>query len=509
MSHKLSPPPTIVKLIDDIGRNSIWVTWLNNLTNYINETIGDQVSDLKKTLFGNQLVANLKPVIQEKFVYFINPGTWRLQVNSGSISIDAHRLKLSVSNAANTSCGMLTRSAINYHSGVSNIINFDCAFNAGLVGSNQLAGVGDISDGFAFGYKDDKFGAYVISYGHSDYQRLNIIAGATSAGSAAVTIDGATIGVTVTNSGDATITANEIAKNFNYSSIKRGWRASANGSDVLFISFRAEASTGAFSISGQGITGNFANILTGVSPNIVFDEQANWVGDKIPALDPQLLNNYQIRYQWGRGVVEYYIQDPVTTNFLKVHTISNINNSLLPMINNPVLPLVYFAENTTNTTALNMYSTNISGFNEGNVSPGGHEHSVAIGRSISGTSFVPLITLHSPELFKGVPNRAESKILVLSIAVDGIKDHIIQIVKSTELTGASFSQVDDHSPLIFDTQATLASGGDVLVTFVMAKASDKFLKTDFKISPGDQISVLIDPNGNSDVLVSLSFEDFQ
>lgn len=90
-----------------------------------------------------------------------------------------------------------------------------------------------------------------------------------------------------------------------------------------------KSSTGGFYF---GYNGNVFGIIAGDTPG-AFIPQSSWNGDPFNGtgpsglvLDPSYGNVYQIKYQWlGYGAQTFWIEDPVSGDFILVHTIQYAN----------------------------------------------------------------------------------------------------------------------------------------------------------------------------------------
>ncbi len=505
----LEPPPSLVELVGKKLPDSIWKTWLNNFYEFVRETVTDEV---QKTAFDEQSVAELTPVAQYDFSYNINHELWVQRLNGGSATVDQHRLKLSTGAGTNQAAYILSTIPIKYSAGQGGLVRFSGIFTTGVVGSRQLIGVGDVADGFLFAYIDDEFGVARFAYGHPEFQTLTITTASSTAESVTVTLDGIASSVPVTASGNATTTANEIAS-FDYSLVGQGWVPHAMGDQVIFENFRGALRAGAFSLSGTTVVGGFVQTLAGVEPVLEFIPQAQWNGDNMmEVLDTTKGNIYQIRYQWlGFGPIEYSIEDE-TGEFTVVHTIEYGNKNTLPSINNPTLPLVYFVENTTNNTDITVMSGSIGGFIEGKNTSNGVRHG-ATGQNLTVAAGVetPVITLHNPIIYEGVPNRTVIRLKFVIASVDGNKNSVIRIYTNSTLTDASFSDVDTGASVgQVDTSATVATGGDFLFAFALAKSGSQLfplVEDRIDLPPGQFITFTIESANTTESVISVNYED--
>lgn len=466
----------------------------------------------QKTAFDELVTAKLSPVIQEAFQYNINPEVWEKRLNNGTAVVDSHRLSLSTGSGVNRSSALLSKKPLKYSPGIGGLVRFSGIFSTGVVGSTQLIGIGDIADGFLFGYLDADFGVFRIAYGHPEFQTLTVTVASTTAENVIVTIDGNAVNVPVTNSANATITANEISA-FDYSNVGLGWETHTMGNIVVFESYRTSATTGAFTLSGTTATGTFVQTLASIVPTIDFIKQTDWNRNKMTNLITTNGNVYQIRYQWlGYGAIRFYIEDETTGKFVLVHVIEYTNKNTLPSINNPTLPLIYFVENTTNATDINIKSASIAGFAEGEIIQSGVVHGVESQViTVPGATETPLLTLHSQVLYQGIPNRVLLKINLIQVVVDGTKTAIVRVYRNPTLVDASFSNVDiNSSTALFDISATALSGGNLLFSTVILKNGKLDLNltsNDVDLRPSEFLTITVESANSTDAVVSINYKD--
>jgi hypothetical protein len=440
---------------------------------------------IAKTAFGEALVGQLTPVINVDFSYILHPEIVNTRLNNGSASVDSNRLKLSTGAAANQSAELLSKHTLKYHAGIGAAARFTALFTSGVVGSNQLVGIGSAGDGFFFGFDGADFGVLRRQGGVPEIRSLQITTKSTTAENITITLDGdadATVAVTDATSGDATTTANDIAAH-DFSNLGRGWQAVAVGDTVNFISYCADSYTGTYSLSGATTAiGTFTQKLAGLAPTDNWIAQTAWNQDKfdgsgpsLVTLDPTKGNVYQISFQWlGFGQIRFYIEHADNGSLELVHTIDYANENTIPSINNPTLPLCAIAQNEANTTDMILYSSSMAGFTEGKVPEPEVHHVHIVDVTFSSTTIIPAITLHNNGVFASKLNRVRMKITAISVEVESGKPVIIQVIRDAKLTSAVFA---DHatgdSVALIDTAATVIENGEIVDAFSVPSSDDK------------------------------------
>lgn len=463
-----------------------------------------------KSAFGDALVCQASPEVFGNFVYNINTDIFDVRENvSGSVSQASAMASVSSGAAANSGAYLRTKESLRYQPGFGSRARFTALFTTGVAGSTQLAGLGDESNGFFFGYNGASFGILHRYNGTPEVRTLTITTKSTTAENITITLDGVstgdTVAVTDATSTDASTTANEIAAH-DFSDVGPGWSAKAVGSTVIFTSWNAAAHTGAYSLGGATTAqGTFAQTIAGAAPSEDWTAQASWNGADIfngsgvtgITLSPTTGNVYQIAMQWlGFGCVYFYIEDPDDGEYHLVHTLQWPNSKTAPSISNPSLPIMLYAANTSNDTAVVVKSSSVSGMSDGSASGLGYDRAL-LGQDASvGNSEAAFFSFRSKTIFSSKINKVKCVITSISAAASHTKPIVLRIYKNPTLTGASWSDVDTtNSVLQTDTSATF-SGGKLLYVVNLANSSQYIeIPSDSNVSvvnPGDVITVTSD-----------------
>ena len=475
---------------------------------------------LQKTAFGELLVANLKPQIQADFSYNINPEIWHDHSNNGTASVDDHRMKISTGAATNQSAQIQSKIAVKYNAGQGGLVRFTALFTVGVAGSEQIAGIGDNTDGFFFGFNGADFGLLRRYGGHKEVRTLTITTASTTTENITITLDGdSDATVAVTNSGVISTTANEIADH-DFSGLGAGWSAHSDGDGtVRFVSYDSEVRAGSYSLTGSTAVGSYVRDIIGKPPTDTWVAQTAWNGDKFDGsgssgttLDPTKGNIYQIRYQWlGYGRISFYVEHPEDGELKLVHAINYANTNTHPSVNNPTLPIFYCVKNTTNNSDIIMMSGSCAGFSEG-VNGAAHlHHGIGASKASITTSETPILTLHNLLFWQGVPNRKRLKLISATVSADGAKPSIIRLRRNPVLVGANYADVETESSAAqSDTSATSSSGGDSQFTLGLDKSGSGDFKIGdgFYIDPNDRLTVTAQAtSGTVDIVCSFNWEE--
>lgn len=477
--------------------------------------------------FGEASVSEPTPKVQVAFAYNINPQILNTRNNKGTTSVSNNKAQISTGAATGQSAELRSRIPLQYHPGQGALVRFTAIYTNGKTGSSQYIGIGSSGDGFFFGYKDTKFGILRRFGGIPEVRTLTVSTGSSTDEDITITINGnVKSDVAVTNTGDTTLTASEIAA-ADYSDLGTGWVAHSMGNTIIFESFdTTENKGGVYTLSGAATAvGLFAQSLVAVAATDVFTAQTKWSEDKflnssepIKSQAGQTLNTskgnvFQIRYQWlGFGMVSFYITNPDTGKFVLVHKIMYANKNTLPSISNPTLPLCIIVKNTLNNTDLIIQTSSMGGFIEGKETENGLSQTFSVESGGIGTTETPVLSIHSHTIFQGSVNRVIANLTTISIGVDGTKPAIVRLRKNAVLTGASFSAHNvDSSVIRTDTSATAISGGDVVVASTISKSGNETidlqkLGTDLLI--GETLSLTVEASsGSTDVVASIGWKE--
>lgn len=473
--------------------------------------------------FGEQSVAEFSPTVQLQPPYSVNPEIVHSRENqSGSVDVSSNMLRLQTGAAANSSGEMLSINAVKYNPGQGGLVRFTAVFTTGVANSSQVIGIGDTGDGYFFCWSGATFGILARKGGVPEVRTLTITTKSTTAENITITLDSdakTDVAVQDATSGDETTTANDIAA-ADYSDVGRGWDAYAVGTTVIFVSWSSASRPGTYSLSGATTAvGTFAQTLVGADAAETFVAQSSWSADvadgtgTLPAIDFTKGNVFQIKYEWlGFGSVDFYIENPSDGLFRLVHIIEFANANISPSVNNPTLPLYAGVINESNTSNLTLSIGSMAGGTEGKVVVTGPRHGTRTTASSFGSGVeTAVLSIRNKVVFQGVINRVHSILGLFGLSQDSTKTATVLFTLNAELTGASFADVDTHSPIEVDSSATGLSGGDVLSTQGIAKED----KTDFprpdppvRLAPGDILTISIIPNAaNPDVTAEFNWVD--
>ena len=442
--------------------------------------------------FGDLSVSNATPIIQIQYPYNLNTSLVITRDNTGTSSVVSNLAQVSTSAAANASAMILSRRPLKYNPGEGGLHKFTGIFDTAVANNTQEIGIGDVNDGYSFGYNGTAFGVLVRRGGSQEVRVFTVTAASTTSENIELTLDGTSTGAAVTvtvQTNDAegrTVTANEIAAH-DYSGVGPGWAVHSMGPKVFFHAYDASSRTGTYEITtATTATATVAQSLAGAAPTDTYITQANWNADVMDGTGPSEMvldqtkgNVYKIQYQWlGFGPIDFFVENPATKSFQLVHRVEYGNANIVSSVTNPTLPMYLLSKNAANTTDIVVKVGSHSGEAEGMIVDLGVPKSTSVNSITVGTTEIPLFTIHSHDIYQGLTNRVEVMLRSISAStVGGTKAAIFRIVRGATVTGAAFSSIDSNTSTVhLDTTATVMTGGKEIFAFDLPKDGSDFIK---------------------------------
>ncbi len=482
----------------------------------------------QKTAFDEVLVAEVTPVVQLQFPYNINTDIIEERENNlGSITQSGGVAVLQCGASANSAAHMLSRVPVKYEPGQGGLVRFTVIFTSGASNSIQVAGIGDVGDGFFFGCNGPTFSILRREQGKPEIQTLTVSAGAPDAsGTITINLDSVSKTLELVQTDTAREVAVKIADT-DFSDTGLGWSATVNNATVIFKAWSDGDKAGTFSLvdtDSTGAAGSFAETVAGVSTTNNWVAQASWNVDVMDGSGPSAMtldstkgNVYQIAYQWlGFGMITYSIEDSETGDFQPVHRIKYANTATTPSLQNPTLPLHIMSKNTSNTSNLTIKTGSMAGFVEGRIPDLGILHAKSNNITNLTTTELPILSVKNKVVYQSTINRVRIEPLFLSLATESTKPIIFRVRLNPTLTGTpAFADVSANTSVTsFDTAASgiTAATGRELFTTVLGKADSEIIDfTQLKrtLNPGDVLVVTAEATSGSsqEVTVSLTWEE--
>lgn len=477
-----------------------------------------------KTAFGDTRVAAHEPVIQLTFPYNINTYIVEKEENGGTVTAATSMMVLQTGAGANQYAIAHSRRRVKYEAGVGVMCRFTAVFTAGVANSTQTIGIGGAAECFAFGYNGATFGILHRYGGQREIRTLTITTASSTAENITITLDGVTKSVAVTNSGNTTTTANEIAA-ASYATTGAGWTAKAAGNTVVFISRDSAVHSGAFTLSGATTAvGAFAQTVAAVVPTESWIAQSSWNGDDKfdgtgitgVTLDPTKGNVFQLDYQYlGFGIIRFFLEDPANGEMHLVHSIEYSNANTRPSLDNPSMSLFAAVKNTTNASNITLKTGSMAAFVEGIRKNLGVNRGIKRSATIGAAGDTPITSIRVSDVYQSKQNKSEIKLDYVSCAVEHSQPVQINFIANPTLTSASFTAIDTATSAVYqDTSATAYSGGVFLFALPLGKSGNQIIDLkdliDFgRFGPGDVLTLTAEYSSgvNAAVRVSLNFTE--
>lgn len=467
------------------------------------------------TAFGEVTIAQMSPQIQAQFPYNINSAQWIIfPGNGGSVTNGDNHANVSTGTNTDGFGFILSRDVLKYNAGQGALARFSTKYTTGVANSEQIHGLGSKLDGYFFGFNGTDFGVLRRSSGTPEIRVLTITTGSSTAEDITITLDGiAVTNVTVSNSGDPTVTAREIAEHI-YASVGTGWGALSAGNEVTFISVEPTSLSGTYSLSGATTAvGTFAQTTAGSAPTDSWIAQTAWNIDRMDGtgpsgmiLDPTKGNIYQIRYQWlGYGAISYYMENDSTGRFQLVHRINYSNANTFPSSSNPTFGFFMSALSDGSTTDLTVSSSSMGAFIEGielGLGPNfSAENLFAIGNV---TAEEPVLTIRNKQVYQSQINRVRINptSLTLTSNLNDTKGNTVfrTYLMATPENGTSYTDINTNSSVVeFDSLSLDFDTSEAILqsTFLLsATESQLFQLEDLrnKIGPGITFMITAQPS---------------
>jgi hypothetical protein len=252
--------------------------------------------------------------------------------------------------------------------------------------------------------------------------------------------------------------------------------------------------------------------------------QASWNGDKMDGsgptgqtIDPTKGNVYQVSFQWlGFGQVTFAMEDSVSGRFVTVHTLNYANTATVPSLSNPSFPIIWEAENSTNTSNITVKGASCCAEVEGKLEYLGPTNAVGNTKTGVTTALTNVLTLRNKTTYQTLTNRTPIKVLKYTVSVDGTKPAEFQMIKDATLGGSpSYTDVSTNTSVIdYDTAGTTVTGGTVIDFGSLASAGSLSesgtTTTDVELLPGETLTLAVNATtSTTDATVTIRWvEDF-
>ena len=416
------------------------------------------------TAFGELSVQETTPVIQQHFIYGIDPREVKAEtLGDAEITTPDGILQL------NSGTGPVTYSIVRSgeflasRCGQGVISRFSVRFDQGIVGTQQRAGLLSFEEALCVGYNGTEFGV-LHQHDKKNYIHKFVVTTAPSGSeTVTITLDGVEYDITI----NATTINNGVAQLF--SQFPRGlWAAEASDGEIYFVYFNNgnAPTTSDFSITSTGtLSGTSVTVRDADFGTETWIPQNSWNVDPLDGtgtsgivIDPSKFNSFQISFHWlGSGTIQYAVESP-TGDFIVFHQIpwTNLHTSLSLM--NPSFSVGFFCVNQTGASgsSVNMYGGSYFGGIQGKVVQNKLPSSAnnTITTNLTSNTVHHLGTLRNPLYYSGIINTSEFKLKKLSLAFQG--NDPLELLVYINQPLATGSQVFNQYPGIKATASLVA-----------------------------------------------------
>lgn len=112
-----------------------------------------------KSAFGELLIQPLTPQVIVHFPYNLNTDIVNTSTTgSGAVTHSGQFVQIASGAATSSSGTLFTNKFLEYHPGIGALVRFTAIWGTGITGNIQIAGPGNATDGFFFGYNETSFG---------------------------------------------------------------------------------------------------------------------------------------------------------------------------------------------------------------------------------------------------------------------------------------------------------------------------------------------------------------
>jgi len=230
---------------------------------------------------------------------------------------------------------------------------------------------------------------------------------------------------------------------------------------VYFKLSNALLSVGFLDSMSSGLTNEYSSI------NFNFDKM-DGSGPSSQLLDVTKYNLYEIRVSWhGILVLEFYI------NGFLCHKITNYNNSEKPFFKIDRLPISIKSLNSASSTNTELFynSSSILIENGSNNYKYSFCASNDVPKIVSYSNEIPVLSIRSKNLINSIENRKIAIPKMLGLFNQGTRIKY-RLLINCNLTGASFTSVNNNSSIEYDYSATTFIGGEEIYKNYLSKNED-------------------------------------
>lgn len=427
-----------------------------------NQTAQEVVSSFdfnNKSSFGDNLSQSLEPVTQISAQYGLLPSVETFTATGGSVSTSDNMFICTTGTSVGGYGVIRTKQPTIYREGQGLMARFTALFDSNAVANSlQFAGLFNVKDTVAFGYRGADFGIIFDSYGTQEIRKLTFTAAAS--GDLELTLNSVLYTIPITTGTNA-FNAYEVEAWLNAN--QSIWMAEQVGDSVIIRNNNAAAAAGTYSVTGAGFSGTLTQVAAGAAKSETTILEADWNGESV-TFDKTKGNVFMIKVSYlGFGPISFFIMDD-TGIFKRVHTIEYQNANIKPSISNRALKVGWAAASLGSTTNLTVKGASAGTFIEGESKLTRQTHAEGFENTSVGTSFEGIITIKALQSFNGKAMLGRVVLQRIILSTDSTKEVVFLVVKNATLGTTNYSyHTETDSVVIYDTTAhTLPSTPDII-----------------------------------------------
>lgn len=401
-----------------------------------------------KSSFGDFMSESVEPINQISAQYGILDNIETYTATGGTVSTSDNMYVCTTGTSIGGYGVIRTKRPTVYREGQGLMARFTAIFDSGAVANSlQFAGLFNVQDTLAFGYRGTDFGIIHDNYGAQEIRELEITTAGN--GTLTLTLNSVAYNIPITTGTEAHnayeieawMTANQSA-----------WDAEQVGDVVIFRNRNAATASGTYSVSGAGLAGTFTQVIAGAAKTETTILEANWNGESV-TFDKTKGNVFMIKISYlGFGPISFFIMDSTDGVFKRVHTIVYQNNYIKPSLSNRSLKVGWTAASLGSTTDLTVKGASAATFIEGRSTLTSLSHAQSNENSSVGSSFEAVLTIKGLESFGGKAMLGRVIIQRLIVSTDSSKEVVVKLSRNATLGETNYSYHEEgESVVIYDT----------------------------------------------------------
>ena len=408
----------------------------------------DHGTPQSRSAFGDKLSDSLDPVEQISAQYGIGFDNIETYNATGGTVGESDNMFTCTTGISVGGYGVIrTKRPTVYREGQGLMARFTALFDDNaVVNSLQFAGLFNVQDTIAFGYRGADFGILFDHYGAQEIYSFQI----TGSGNGTVTFTLNTVAYSIPIT-TGTVEHNAYEIEAWMTANQSVWDAEQVDDKVLLRARNVGPLAGTYSTSGASMTGTFTQVEAGVVKTAETILEADWNGEEV-SFDKTKGNIFMIKVSYlGFGPISFFILDSDEGVFKRVHTIKYQNNNIKPSISNRALKVGWTAASLGSTTDLTVKGGSAATFIEGRSHKTNIAHAQSNENTAVGNAFEAVLTIKGLETLggKAMMGRIVPKRLIIS--TDASKEVVFKMSKNATLGETDYTYHEEgESAVIYD-----------------------------------------------------------